>query len=381
MSLKTVVMSACVASAAFFFTSANASVDLSNFSISDPDSINTSSSTTCDAATAAQVKACITAMRNGQASATHITAVITCSQPYECAFDLSGFPTGASAASISIYGDGGGLSGFTRTAYYNYPIFYIGSSKRISFTGLTFDDTQMQVTSQNGIIDAYKASDLAFANNAFSGAKFSALALNQVSRVMITNNVIDSSQVYGIWLSSTTTTWSSEIYIRGNTISNSWANGTIINAENAKIVGNNYFGNHHLTVFGQSGGQFDIEQYSKNIYVGCNNIHDSSIAGSLITYGVETAPVHVNNIEIVGNTIKNHDGYAVCINHGNSDISNILIHNNSVSSNGTSPFTHTQYDYNGFTPSIYGNCANASCLVNCDTTIDWIFADNFDTGL
>jgi len=247
------------------------------------------------------------------------------------------------------------------------------SAKRIAISGLTFNDTLSETTTQYSIIDVLQASDLNITNNYFTGAKNAAIALNQVSRAVIANNSIDSSEIFGIWSGDST-----ELYIHSNTISNSWANGTLVSVSNSKIVENEYVNNHHKTVFGVSGGQIDIEHYSNQIYIGCNNIHDSTIVGSSFAYGLETAPVHVNNIEVVGNSIFNNDGYAVCINYGNSDMSNIVIHNNSFHNNLVSPVTHTQYDYNGYTPTLYSNCSNSSCLVSCDITIDSIFADGFD---
>lgn len=159
---------------------------------------------------------------------------------------------------------------------------------------------------------------------------------------------------------------------------NSYANAILAGFYNSKIVQNEFKNNHHKALWGVSGGQIDIVDVTNHLYVGCNNIHDSSIPGYPNAVGIEFAPTHIHNVELVGNSIYNHDGYAVSINYGNSDFGNIYIHNNSASNNGISPVTHTQYDYNDFTPTLVNNCSNTSCLVSCDYTIDSIFYDDFE---
>lgn len=114
----------------------------------------------CEASTADEVRSCIENIRSGTANAIHIRAMISCSAANECNFPLNGLPSATSASSISIYGDGDGLTGFKRTDHYDYSIFVVPYSKRIKFIGLTFDDTAVEVSGPYSPISLYYATDI-----------------------------------------------------------------------------------------------------------------------------------------------------------------------------------------------------------------------------
>ena len=328
-------------------------------------------STICSASTTAEVRNCITRVRNGLSTKIQITAMISCSAASECAFDLSGINWPYGTTPVEIYGADRSTTGFYRSAYYDYPIFSMYQTANLKIHDLTFDDTSADIRSGEGIINLFYSKSITIQNTTFRNAKFSAIAFRASDTVTVDHNTIDATQRYGIWGPDGNAPdyaledLSRNVTITNNVFSNTWVNGILASFVNARITKNEFVHNHYKAVFGVSGGQMLIEQNSNNVFFGCNNVHDSNISGYPNSVGMEFATSHIHGVEVAGNTIINHDGYGVAINYGNEDIGEITIHNNRVYNNGLSPQTGTQYDYKDFVPAIFSNCTDTSCLTPC----------------
>ena len=324
---------------------------------------------TCYPLTPIDVKNCILRLRAGQSHSILITNTINCSAASECAFDMTGFPTTSNQVAVVISGQKSTnpSSGFKRTTNYNYPIFNLSNTSGVTIENINFDDSgSTNGTSSDGILNILNSSNVIVTNSAFSGGKFSAIALRASNNILISNNQISSTQEFAIWGDNSASGVSSNVTISGNTISDTWANGIIISLVNSRIVYNEFLRNHDQTLFATSGGQLDIEKNTNHLYVGCNYIHDGLLPPPYVVAGIEFAPTDINSVEVTGNRIINNDGFAIAIDYGNINVSGIVIHNNSVSGNAFNSNTNSQYDYKDYTPQIYGNCTDSSCVTSCN---------------
>jgi len=340
----------------------------------------------CVATTAASFHTCAANMRAGSIGKIMVRGMIDCTSSLSgkdkainpCGFVLDSIyaPVGSR---LEVAGDPMMRSGFIRNdstaTAFNQPVLFLSNVHGLDLRDLVFNDGVSAVTDvHSGTMELFDSSDVVVSGNEFSNSKFSSIAMRRNLGVKIESNEFNDVQVFAIWSAGETAEISSNVDIANNYFRRTYSNAIIASFVDSRIVRNVFVGNHHVPLFGVSGGQLLVGGNSRNVLVGCNTVGDSGIPGYPNAVGIELAPTNLSDIRIVGNVIYNHDGYGISVNYYNVDVAGVVIRGNSLASNGKSPRSsghprslagQIDFDFPYFVPELQNNCVDMSCLESC----------------
>lgn len=304
-------------------------------------------------------KNCIQKIQEDKSDFVKITSLIQCQNRDDCAVELSNIKR-----AVLIYGVSAD-TGFQRINTFDYPIFTIKNSSKISIGGMLFDDTQGSCSTGticSPAISLHDSDHILIESLIVKSAKETAVLVQGGKQVTIKNSTFDGSENHAVKIQN-----SEEAIITGNKFVNSGSNALVIASLGSNVISNNTFTHNNWRFFTNCdavcvGGQVAILPNTDSVTIKHNTIQDGSIDGydefGLTTSGIEIEGQNINDISISCNTISKNSGNGIVLVDRGSSFKTIKIENNTFLENGLDLNVHFSSS-----DKIEGNCFGSACSV------------------
>jgi hypothetical protein len=318
----------------------------------------------CIAKDVPSYKDCIQKVQDGKTDFVKITEMLDCQSQDDCAIRLSDIKR-----TVLIYGATNTGSGFRRVNNYNYALFTLQNSSKISLGSFLIDDGNTTFcpvgTTCPPLILVQNSEKVLIESLITRSAKNTVILVQGSKNTIVRKSNFDNSENHAIEVQNPST----DTTIENNTFRNSWSNAVVFSSLGENFIRGNTFTHNHMTPAYNNcegfcvGAQLHILSNTKNVTIKKNKILDGSIdtytAFGMYATGIEISPTNVEKATISCNTIYNNSGNGVVISNRTLSTKQMIMEKNTISNNGL----NTNFYLNAV-DEIRDNCFDASCKVD-----------------